>query len=270
MGYHEDMERCRAYMEEHLSEEIDPRQLAKMLGYSFFHFCHVFRSCNGMAVCEYLRDRRLCRAAVSLAEGQSVTKSAFECGFETVSGFTRAFGRKFGIAPSQYKKTKGGLLKMTPEMKRVPAFKVIGYIFRSDAKIDPRQNGAYWLGQDFSSVTKEDYAGLTYPGYAEVGAWVSSREGDDELRYFLGPTVKDTGFIPAGMEVLDIPEAEYAVFTVPKAEDARGLHDAVNKTWKYIFDTWFDGSGYKFDHTKIDFEYYLGEDTYIYVPLMEA
>ncbi len=48
MGYREDMARCRDYIAEHLQEELTPAELAARFGYSFYHFCHVFRSVNGM------------------------------------------------------------------------------------------------------------------------------------------------------------------------------------------------------------------------------
>ena len=89
----------------------------------------------------------------------------------------------------------------------------------------------------------------------------------DELYYFFGPVVESKSFAPAGMETLDIPEAEYAVFRVAKGADVSALHENVKKTWRFIFNDWFDNSGYVFDHTKFDFEYYLGEETYIYVPI---
>lgn len=76
MGYKEDMARCRNYIAEHLQEELTPAELAERFGYSFYHFCHVFRSVNGMAVAEYLRDRRLCAAASQLLLGSSVTETA--------------------------------------------------------------------------------------------------------------------------------------------------------------------------------------------------
>ena len=57
MGYREDMARCRDYIAEHLQEELTPAELAARFGYSFYHFCHVFRSVNGMAVVEYLHHR---------------------------------------------------------------------------------------------------------------------------------------------------------------------------------------------------------------------
>lgn len=269
MGYQEDMERCRCYIAEHASEEITPARLAAQFGYSFFHFCHVFRNVNGVAVAEYLRERRLCSALLRLSQGSSVTETALACGFDTVSGFTRAFTRKFGTTPSAYKKEKGAWIQMKPQMKKIEAFTAVGYILKPESSIDVRENSAYWQGKDFSGVSREDYAKLSSSGCGEVGLWMHPEESGEELYYFFGPMVRNKSFVPAGMKTLEIPEAEYAVFAVPKATDAAGLHENIKKTWRFIFNDWFDNSGYVFDHRKFDFEYYLGEDTFIYVPIMK-
>lgn len=128
--------------------------------------------------------------------------------------------------------------------------------------------GAYWLGKDFSAVSREEYEKLVYPGYAEIGTWMYPDAGG-ELYYFFGPEVKSRDTIPAGMVAIDVPEAEYAVVTVPKAADAKGLRENVKAAWKFIFNDWFDTSAYKFDESKMGFEMYLGEDTFIYVPVLK-
>lgn len=272
MGYREDMERCRAYIDGHPEEEITPRMLSDLCGYSFYHFCHVFRSVNGMAAGEYLRARRLGRAAAALLDGRSVTAAAQECGFDTPSGFTRAFIRRFGMSPTEYKKRKGGKRNMKPEIRKFAAFTAVGYVLRPESEVDIRENGAYWQGHKkvFDTVSREDYARLGAPGHGEVGLWMHPVDKTGELYYFFGPMTADKSFVPRGMEALDVPAAEYAVFPVPRAADAGGLHENVNRTWKYIFNDWFDGSGFRFDHTKMDFEYYLGEDTFIYVPIVRV
>lgn len=128
--------------------------------------------------------------------------------------------------------------------------------------------GAYWLGKDFSAVSREEYEKLVYPGYAEIGTWMYPDAGG-ELYYFFGPEVKSRDTIPAGMVAIDVPEAEYAVVTVPKAADAKGLRENVKAAWKFIFNDWFDTSAYKFDESKMGFEMYLGEDTFIYVSVLK-
>jgi AraC family transcriptional regulator len=269
MGYRADMERCREYIKEHCTAELTAAELANIFGYSFFHFCHVFKSCNGMAIGEYLRDTRLSRAAVEIVNGKSVTDTALGSGFVTLSGFNRAFRRRFGISPTKYKKLKGGTMTMKSEIKKMAAFTAVGYTLAPppESKLDIRDNGAYWLGKDFKAVSAEDYAKLAVPGHGEIGAWMHPSDKTGEFFYFFGPITKDKSFVPKSMTALDIPAAEYAVFTVPKAADAKGLHENVKKAWKFIFNDWFDDSGYKFVHAAIAFEYYLGDDTFIYVPV---
>lgn len=267
MGYREDLEHCRAYIDEHLTEEITPRRLAEQFGYSFYHFCHMFRAVNGVSVGKYLREQRLSQAAAGLLADKSVTEAALEAGFDTPSGFTRAFCRRFNLSPNEYKKRKDCMIMLNPTFKKMPGFSAIGYILKPESEINFRENGAYWLGQDFSRVSKDDYAKLTYPGYAETGLWLHPNESG-ELCYFFGPQVKSKEFIPRGMSAIDLPEAKYAVFTVPRAADSKSLHDNVNQTWRFIFNDWFDKSGCKFDESKMDFEMYLGEEAFIYIPVL--
>lgn len=270
MGYRKDMARCREYIDKHCSSDLTAAELAETFGYSFFHFCHVFKSCNGMAVGEYLRDVRLSRAAAEIINGGSVTDAALGAGFETPSGFNRAFRRRFGMSPTQYKKMKGGIMTMTPEIKKMAAFTAVGYTLAPpDGDLNIIDNGAYWMGKDFTSVSSEDYAKLCVPDHGEIGTWLHPSDKTGEFFYFFGPMTQDKSFVPKGMTALDVPAAEYAVFPVPKAEDAKGLHENVKKTWKFIYNDWFDDSGYKFNHTAMQFEYYLGKDTFIYVPVVK-
>lgn len=271
MGYRADMARCREYIKKHCTEDLTIAELADIFGYSFFHFCRVFKSCNGMAVGEYLRDTRLSQAAVEIVNGSSVTDAAMGAGFATLSGFNRAFRRRFGMSPTQYRKLEGDMITMTPEIKKMAAFTAVGYTFAppAEGELDILDNGAYWLGKDFKAVSEEDYAKLVVPGHGEIGTWMHPSDKAGDLFYFFGPMTKDKSFVPQGMTALDVPAAEYAVFTVPKADDTKGLHENVKKAWKFIFNDWFDSSEYKFSHNAMTFEYYLGDDTFIYIPVVK-
>ncbi|NLL96743.1 MAG: hypothetical protein GX227_06490 [Clostridiaceae bacterium] len=48
-----------------------------------------------------------------------------------------------------------------------------------------------------------------------------------ELHYFFGPVVKDKSFIRQDMEAIEVPAAEYAVFTVPATKDIEELNDNI-------------------------------------------
>ena len=72
MGYRDDMRFCIEYIDSHLNEELQPKALAKQFGYSFYHFCHVFRSVNGIAVGKYIQRQRLNMASSELMKGRCV------------------------------------------------------------------------------------------------------------------------------------------------------------------------------------------------------
>ncbi len=269
MSYKQDIEKCIAYMEANLDRRVPVIELADYLGYSLYHFCRVFKSICGVSAGAFLRELQLDRAAKLILDGESVTDAAMVSGFDTPSGFTRAFIRRFGCSPSEYLR-KGRFMMMKAEIKKMDAFTAVGYCLAPpEGEVDVLDNSAYWLGKDFSGVSKEDYQKLTYPGFAEIGAWMHPDDVSGELYYFFGPIVKDKNFIPDGMEAIDVPAAEYAVFTVPAAKNPEELNENIRKTWKYIFAEWFDNSEYKFNEAKMDFEYYQGENTYIYVPVIK-
>lgn len=267
MEYRKAIVSALTYMDAHFREAVTASQVAEYLGYSERHFCRMFTAVMGITVGAYLRAKRLECASAAITCGCSVTEAASDCGFDTPSGFNKAFRKRYGMSPTEYKNRKGGIM-MTPEIKKMAAFTAVGYYLKAPENLDILDAGAYWLGKDFSAVSKEDYQKLTTPGYAEIGAWMHPDNVSGDFYYFFGPMTKDKSFVPNGMIAIDVPEAEYAVFLVPSGKNVEEINQNVRKTWKYIFSEWFDQSDYKFDEEKMDFELYRGEDTFIYVPVL--
>lgn len=76
---------------------------ATRLSPSRFHAA--FRECTGETVKQHTLRIRLERAALRLlTEETSVSEIAFDLGFSTHETFTRAFGRRFGVPPSAYRR----------------------------------------------------------------------------------------------------------------------------------------------------------------------
>ena len=65
-----------------------------------FHFSRQLSSATGESPMAIRRRVLLERAAWQLAGGSSVTDAAFDAGYETVDGFSRAFHRSYGYPPS--------------------------------------------------------------------------------------------------------------------------------------------------------------------------
>ena len=69
MEWIERLNRAVEYLEEHL-EEPDPREAAKIACCSPYHFQRMFGLLAGVPLSEYLRRRKMSRAAADLQGGQ--------------------------------------------------------------------------------------------------------------------------------------------------------------------------------------------------------
>jgi len=49
---------------------------------------------------EYVKERRLIKASEEIANGKKIIDAALEYGYESHSGFTKAFKNKFGFSPA--------------------------------------------------------------------------------------------------------------------------------------------------------------------------
>ena len=85
-----------------------PLTLSEVAGHIHISSCYLsdlFSRIVGCRFIEYLTRLRLERAQSMLRpEGSSVSEVATACGFGTVSNFTRAFRRTFGVAPSVWRR----------------------------------------------------------------------------------------------------------------------------------------------------------------------
>jgi AraC-like DNA-binding protein len=60
----------------------------------------------GLAPLEYLTDWRLRKATKLLREtGSPVRVIAYQCGYESEAAFARAFKKRFGVSPGEYRRT---------------------------------------------------------------------------------------------------------------------------------------------------------------------
>lgn len=106
------------YIEEHLDDELDVVKLAKIAGYSHFHFCRVFKIHIGESVMSYTTRLRLERASTEVYLGKkSILNIALDAGYQTPTGFLKAFKKRFGTTPTEYKSSAKELLRKYEEIK---------------------------------------------------------------------------------------------------------------------------------------------------------
>ncbi len=92
------------YIDENIEEKLTLEEIAEFAGYSKWHFCSLFRRFTGQSFVDYVNDRKMQYAAVDILGGEMVTDVAFKYGFDTCGGFNKAFLRKFGCYPTQFRK----------------------------------------------------------------------------------------------------------------------------------------------------------------------
>ena len=114
MDWIERLNKAIAFMEAHMTEEIDYHEVAKIACCSSYHFQRMFGYIAGVPLPEYIRRRKMSLAAVDLQSGdEKIIDIALKYGYSSPTAFNRAFQVIHGIAPSQAKK-RGVTLKSYP------------------------------------------------------------------------------------------------------------------------------------------------------------
>src|SRR5438876_1205443 len=90
-----------------LDEAADGNALAGLACMSRFHFQRLFRRVMGETPGAFRRRLLLERAAYELAQSPlDVTNIAFNAGYDSLEGFSRAFHRAFSVAPSRFREMR--------------------------------------------------------------------------------------------------------------------------------------------------------------------
>jgi AraC family transcriptional regulator len=101
------------HIQTHLDDDLKLEGLARLAGVTPSHFSRSFTSTIGESPRAYVERLRLERAAVLLVvRAASILEIALDSGFQSHETFTRAFRRRFGIAPSRWRHGSGSHLAM--------------------------------------------------------------------------------------------------------------------------------------------------------------
>lgn len=96
--------KARAFIAEHLGEDLSLDQVARAAGMSAFYFCKVFKTAIGVTFTDYVARARVEKTKQLLLNPNTrVSEAAYEAGFQSLSQFNRVFRRIEGQAPSAYR-----------------------------------------------------------------------------------------------------------------------------------------------------------------------
>ena len=97
------MEEITHFIRDHLEETLSIEQLARTFFLSRYYLMHRFKEVYGCTVHQYIRQKRLQRAAEEIRRGVPVLKAAEEAGFGDYSVFLRAFRAVYGRSPREWR-----------------------------------------------------------------------------------------------------------------------------------------------------------------------
>ena len=265
MNLLENLNAAIAYLEEHLGDPLDWEALARKAGCSSFQLQRMFPYLTGMTLPEYVRRRRMTRAAAALLAGAArVAEVALRYGYESPTAFNRAFKAVHGVAPSAARHGGAQLatyprLTFTLSVKGAepmdyriieqPAFRVVGV---------PSGNGD-WNVEDAGEKATAYWAELG-PRIHEILALMDGSEPagllgvqlcrDGAFDCYMACVATDAPCPPAMAERV-VPAATYAVF-----ECVGPMPQAMNELWHRILTEWLPASGFEWA-TGSDVERYL-------------
>lgn len=257
------LQRAIDYIEDHLDGDLSTDLIAKVAGFSKWHFQMVFSSAVGDTLKEYIRKRRLTAAMVTLGTTERrIIEIALEAGFESQEAFTRAFKTMFGKTPGdcrnegvkslmslnkpritmEYLDHLYGGISMQPFFKHIEEKKVIGMGSKFISTLSPDHDNEKVIPALWDKYISRSHEIPSRLGSVNFGICFkdgAAKSHPDECCYIAGAEVKSLDKIPGGMMAMTIPAGKYAIFT------HKGRLEKLSFTMKYIYGSWLPKSGEK-------------------------
>lgn len=239
-----------AYIDQHLFEPVTLADLAAASGYSPYHFTRLFVAHFGETPMDYLRACRMQRAAQRLGAHAppALIDLALDCGFESQEAFTRAFRRRFGVPPGQYRQsryqpeevlmhTQTANVALLPDRAQRGAFRIAGIA----AEFDKTNKGG------IPALWPKLIGALPLQGQAPSGEAFGVVQMVDRdcgrMRYMAGVEVQGDPSLPDGFEIMDLQPQTYAVFRI--ILDGSALQPQIMAAMQDVWGTLIPQSGLK-------------------------
>nr|HMM32228.1 helix-turn-helix domain-containing protein [Clostridia bacterium] len=234
------------YIEAHLTEEIDPAAISRIMACPYAVFQRSFAPITGIQLSEYIRRRRLSCAAHDLQNTkQRVLDIAIKYGYDSADAFAAAFKRMHGIAPQEARSSDAnikfytrltftfviaGVQEMNYRVWNRQPFDVLGI-----RRTTPYGGGTWALVKADGTAEKlREIAGQS----CDLGLCFGfDAQGNND--YMCG--VEYAGEEAAGFDSCRIPAATWLVFTA-KGTISEGI---LSQTWKRIYGEFLPQSEYR-------------------------
>jgi AraC family transcriptional regulator len=253
----ERLNQAMAHIEETLDREVDVKQLARIANTSEYHLRRLFSALAGIPLSEYVRRRKLTRAANEVLSGHdSLLDIAVRWGYGSNEAFARAFKAMHGVGPQEARNGKKALqsqqiltfrlvvegsTNMEYRIVEKEAFQVVGkgtrvplvHLGMNPAIVDFIKGIGMPTLERMKELSDGEPEGLVALTYNQEGV-----EEGDHLDYFHG--VVTTEEAPDGLDTMTVPKNKWAVF------NAEGPYpETIQYMWRDVYTQWFPSNSYQ-------------------------
>ena len=260
----------------HLADELPLAGLARVAGFSPFHFHRVFRAATGETVAGFVQRLRLERAAVALRDHPDATvlAVALDHGFGSPAAFARAFRARFGMSATAWR--TGGAERWRRRWRKAGQGRSKGGKARRGASRQTPRVSVNVVQMPALHVAAMRYVG-PYGAHGlpehwrRMRAWSEAHDLGPGPRVTLGVAYDDPSITAPARCRYDacvvvppefVPDRLVDVFDVPGGLDAVaafvGTAYQIESVWDRVFTGWLPGSGYEPDDRPC-YELYRGD-----------
>ncbi|GMQ62674.1 AraC family transcriptional regulator [Vallitalea maricola] len=252
MEWIEKLNKAINYIEEHLDSEIEIESMAKITCCSVYHFQRMFSYIAEVPLSEYIRRRKMTRAALDLKSSDiKIIDVAMKYGYDSPTAFTRAFKNIHGVSPSKgrsvdthlkayppisFKLYVKGEIEMNYRIEKKETFRIVGvkehYLLNIEENF--MQIPQFWEKTMKSHVFPKICSLMNKEPYAVLGV-STCMNGKDFDYYIAASTDKE---VPEGMSEYQVPECTWAIFECISSE--------MQALQKRVVTEWLPTSGYEY------------------------
>ncbi|MEN6314771.1 MAG: helix-turn-helix domain-containing protein [Clostridiaceae bacterium] len=210
------------YIEKHLSDELNPENIAKRYFVSLSQLYRDFYACTGHSVKEYIRKRRISNACEKIKSLElPLAIIADESGLQTQQAFNKLFKSVVGMTPMEYRQGDTYFYFYPFDMSEISLAVKVGTEFIPECKTT-RFYDSCLIGIENKAIIS----------LGQIAGRVFGRNGKQTGSQFCYEVMTEQAGNTAGVGKTDL----YATCVVNYNESA------INDGWNYLYNTWLSAS----------------------------
>lgn len=251
MNYYENLNKVIDKIEDSLTDKINYKDLAKIIGTSSYTLQRIFTFLTGITLTEYIRKRRLSKAAEELLSTDiKIIDLAIKYQYDSPISFSNSFKKMHGVSPQNLRKNTLSL-KTFPKIEFKPTIDIIEELEYTVKKLNKQKlygittgiiqtSNSKAISDLFDKSRKEktlDFI-IEHSDKNELyyGASVDIYDNDltENIQYYILGKTPRNDFIS-----IEIPEATWACFKLKNKNQ-----DDIIKLYNTIYTKWLPSSKY--------------------------